>query len=196
MHENEYDTLKNDIKNNNLGNFYIFHGIEDYLKNDSLKKIENLLLDEAFKSFNLEKFDEQNFNIEDFSNAIESFPAMSDKKLIIVRDLDLFKLKADLKDELVAILSDLPDYVCVIFDYATIKFEQDKRQKMSNVIKKFGQIIEFTYLSQKQLNVWIKRRLKAEKIEISDKTCEYFTFISSMGMSNLASECDKLAGYC
>ncbi|MFI3226408.1 MAG: DNA polymerase III subunit delta [Clostridia bacterium] len=196
MNKTEFEVLESDVKNNNLGNFYIFHGIEDYMKNFYLKKIEELLLDEAFKSFNLEKFDEQNFNLEDFSNSIESFPAMAEKKVIIVRDFDLYKIKADIRDEMIEILSDLPDYVCVIFDYATIEFKQDKRLKINNVIKDKARIVEFAFLSQNKMNTWLKRRFKAENIAISDKTCEYFTFICSMSMSNLSSECEKLCAYC
>lgn len=194
--QSDFEMLRQDIKNNNLKNFYVFHGVEDYLKNHSLKMIENFLLDEAFKSFNLEKFDENNFDLQEFSNAIESFPAMSDKKLIIVRDFDLFKMKAEIKDEIIEILSDLPDYVCVIFDYATIEFKQDKRQKISNVIKNYGQIVHFDFQPQSELNIWLKKRFAVDKIKISNTTCEYLTYICSMSMSNLASECEKLREYC
>lgn len=193
---NELENLKKDIKNESLSKFYIFYGAEDYMKNFYVKKIENLLIDDAFKSFNLEKFDEISFNLQDFSNAVDSLPAFAEKKLIIIRDFDLFKMKTEIKDQIIEILSDLPDYLCVIFDYATIEFKQDKRQKINNVIKENGEIVEFNYLSQKEINLWIEKKFQAENLTISSKTCEYFTFICSMSMSNLTSESQKLLSIC
>lgn len=188
------NSLKNSIKNKEIGNFYIFHGIEDYIKNDYLKKIENIIVDDSLKSFNLEKFDELNFNIDDFHNAIESFPAFAQRKLVILRDIDIFKLKSDEKEQMQDILSDLPEYICLIFDYATKEFKPDKRVKIFKTIDKNADIMEFVHLSQKDINIWLKKQLN--QLEISDKTCEYLCFICGMGLSNLLSECEKLTAFC
>lgn len=197
MTKTEFEKFKSDVKSQNISNFYIFHGKEDYMKNFYIKKIQDLLIDETFKSFNLDKFDENSFNVDEFCNCIESIPVMAERKVIIVRDLNLFKLNIDVKEKIVAILDDLPDYVCVIFDYATIEYKDDRRQKkIYKIITDKCNVVEFDYLSQKEMNKWLKNKFLAENLEISDKTCEYFTFICSMSMSNLNSECEKLIAYC
>lgn len=196
MANNEFQTLKNDIKNGNVQNFYVFYGEEVYLKSFYMKKIEEMIINGGFADFNLEKFDETNFELENFNNAIESLPAMAEKKLILVRDFDLFKMKAEIKDKIIEILSNLPDYVCLIFDYATIEFKEDKRQKISKIINEFGNVIEFEYLSQKDVNLWIKKKFTAENIEISDEICEYLTFVCSASLTNLTNECEKLILHC
>lgn len=196
MENNEFQTLKNDIKNNNLHNFYVFYGEESFIKNTYMKKIEEMIIGGGFADFNLEKFDEMNFNLEYFINAIESLPAMAEKKLILVRDFDLFSMKADIKDQMIDILCDLPDYVCIIFDYATIEFKEDKRQKISKVLHEHGKLVKFEYLSQRDVNLWIKKKFSAENIEITDEVCEYLSFIASVSLANLTNECDKLIVHC
>ncbi len=192
---NSFEKLKKDIKSGEIGNFYIFFGVEDYMKNFYLEKIESSILDENFKDFNFEKYDEISFKIDDFENSIESLPAMSDKKLIIVRNVDLFKLKTDEKEKIQEILNDLPDYVCVIFDYFGIEYKPDNRQKLAKIIKEKCEVVEFEYLSLKDLNSWIIRKFSAYNLKISSKTLEYFTFMCSVGMTNLSSEIEKLSAY-
>lgn len=196
MEKNEFENLKKDLKNNELKNFYIFYGNEDFLKEFYLKKIEDFVVDKDFKEFNLEKIDGNKFDIDIFSSALESFPAMSEKKMIIVRDFDLLKVKADIKDDIIKLLSDIPDYVCLIFDYATIEFKRDRKQKIDKILDKNASIVSFEHLSQKDINKWIKKKLSIENIEIEDKVCDYLTFNCSMSMTNLSNECTKLISYC
>lgn len=190
-----YEKLKSDVKNKSIQNLYIFHGVEDYMKNFYLKKIEDSLLDENFKSFNLEKFDDLSFNIDEFYNAVESLPAMSDKKLIIVRDIDIFKLKSDDRDKMIEIFSDIPPYTTVIFDYATFEFKPDNRQKLGKIIKSNCEVVEFKYLSTKEINTWITKRFLASDLKINVNTLEFLTFTCSYSMTNLSSEIDKLCVY-
>lgn len=190
-----YDKLKKDFKENNLLNLYIFTGEEDYLKNFYLKKIEDLLLSQDFKDFNLEKFDETNFDVDDFYNAVESYPSMSDKKLIILRDIDIFKQKSDVRDKLQDIFSDIPDYTYIIFDYATIEYKPDNRLKLGKTLKTKAEVVEFKYLANKELFTWITKKFSVFNIKINAKVLDYFVFICSKSMTNLSSEIEKLSVY-
>lgn len=196
MSDNNFLTLKKQVKDNEIAQFYIFHGVEDYMKNFYIKKIQDAIIDENFASFNLEKFDEQNFEINAFLDAVESMPAMAERKMIVVRDVDVFKLKSSDKSLFEDILADLPDYVCVIFDYATIEFKMDKRMKIGSLILKHGHVIEFENLSQNELDKFILRIFKQAEISIATDVMKYLTFITGMGMSNLVTECEKLCAFC
>ena len=44
--------LKDDIKNNNFKNLYVFYGEEEYLKKFYINKIEETILEDNFKSLN------------------------------------------------------------------------------------------------------------------------------------------------
>lgn len=188
-----FEKLKKSIKSDEIENLYVFTGVEDFLKNHYLSVIENKLLDENFKSFNLEKFDENNFEINEFYNSVESFPAMSEKKLIIVRDIDVFKQKADIREKLVDIFSDIPEYTHIIFDYATIEYKPDNRQKIGKLLK--DSVVSFEHLSNKDLYAWIVKKLETYNLKINAKTLDYLIFICSKSMTNLKSEIDKLGVY-
>ena len=44
--------LKKDIKENDIGNCYIFYGEETYLRDYYFRKIKEILVPEAFEEFN------------------------------------------------------------------------------------------------------------------------------------------------
>lgn len=190
-----FSKLKTDLKNENIGNFYIFYGVEHYMKNFYIEKIQNQLILGEFASFNLEKFDQFNFTVEDFENAVESYPAMSERKLILVRDVDIFKLKADEKDRLIEVLSDLPEYICIIFDYIAVEYKIDARVKLGKIIKKNASEVEFEFLALPDLKAWLMRRFKTYKLEISTNNLEYLIFSCGMSMTSLSNETLKLSGY-
>lgn len=187
--------LKSDLKNNNLANFYIFHGVEDYLKNHYIDEIQKKKVDDNFKSFNLDKFNENSFNKNDFYDAVERLPAMSETKMVIVRDVDLFSLKADAKEQIFEILEDLPEYICVIFDYSNIEYKPDKRQKIYKILEQKAQIIEFSHLTKGEIIKWITGNFEKFDLKIESKTCEYMTFVCGLGLTNLKNEIGKLSSY-
>ena len=75
------------------------------------------MVDETFADFNLIEFEGKGLTPEMLTEAIDSYPAMADKKLIIVKDFDLFKPPAGFADVLPSVLGDLPEYVCLVFYY-------------------------------------------------------------------------------
>lgn len=187
--------LKNDLKAGQIDKLYVFHGSEAYMKNYYLKQLMKTLVDDNFREFNLQIFEGNRVTPEQLSNAIDSYPAMAERKLIIINDLDLFKLPSAFKDTLPEILSDLPDYVCLVFYYDIIEFKQDKRLKINNILEKTGCFVEFSPLDRHDLVPWIKRRAKDLGKHIDDETCDYLVFVCGSLMTNLITEIEKAGAH-
>lgn len=68
---------------------------------------------------------------------------MADKKLIIVKDFDLFKPPAGFADVLPSVLGDLPEYVCLVFYYDVLDGKPDKRTKLYKTLEKHACFAEF-----------------------------------------------------
>ena len=101
--------LIRDLKNGEFATLYIISGEESYMKEYYLRQLRQKVVDETFADFNLIEFEGKGLTPEMLTEAIDSYPAMADKKLIIVKDFDLFKPPAGFADVLPSVLGDLPD---------------------------------------------------------------------------------------
>lgn len=83
--------LIRDLKNGEFATLYIISGEESYMKEYYLRQLRQKVVDETFADFNLIEFEGKGLTPEMLTEAIDSYPAMADKKLIIVKDFDMFK---------------------------------------------------------------------------------------------------------
>ena len=183
--------LKQDLKNHTVGSLYVIGGEEAYLKQHYLAALDKEVVDETFRDFNYTVFEGASLTAEDLRDTVDSFPMMADRRIIVVKDLDIFKPTAALKDELPAILSDLPEFVCLVFYYDTIELKPDKRTKLYASIAKTGCIANFSQLERHDLIPWVKRHVRAAGKQIDNDTCDYLLFICGTSMTNLLSEIEK-----
>ena len=187
--------LKEDLKNHTIGSLYIIGGEESYLKEHYLAALEKEVVDETFRDFNYDVFEGASLTLDQLISAIDSYPAMAERRMIVVKDMDVYKAPAALKEELPKIFSDLPDYVCLVFYYDTIAFKPDKRTKLHTLITKNGCIADFSHLERHHLIPWVKRHCNAAGKQIDNATCDYLLFICGTSMTNLILEIEKACAH-
>lgn len=187
--------LKNDLKNHTVGSLYLIGGEESYLKEHYLAALKKEVLEEAFQDFNYDVFEGASLTVDQLTLAIDSYPAMAERRMIVVKDLDVFKPTAALKDALPDILRDLPDYVCLVFYYDTIALKPDKRTKLYTSINKMGCIADFSHLERHDLIPWVKRQAKSAGKQIDTDTCDYLLFLCGTAMTNLIPEIEKACAH-
>lgn len=186
-----YKQIQLDLQSKNYQKLYIFYGEEDYLKERYLQRLKKAIVDETFAQFNLVEFEGKGLNAEILTEAIESYPAFSERKMIIIKDLDIYKPPSSLNEVLPSLLSDLPDYICLVFYYDTIEYKPDKRMKLYSILSKFASINEFGRMSENELITSISKYVKNAGKEISKNTCQYLLFLCGNSMTNLLTEIDK-----
>lgn len=189
------DQLKNDLKNHTIGSLYLIGGEESYLKEHYLAQLEKEVVDEMFRDFNYDVFEGASLTAEQLNTAVDSYPAMAERRMIVVKDLDVYKAPAAIKEELPKILGDLPDYVCLVFYYDTIALKPDKRTKLHTLITKKGCIAEFSQLERHDLIPWVKRHVRAQGKQIDNDTCDYLLFLCGTSMTNLIPEIAKACAH-
>ncbi len=190
-----FDALRKDILNNSLHFLYIFFGEEWYLLDNSLDQMRRVLTSCGLAHFNHHRFDSASFTVEALSAAVDSLPAFSERTLIEVHDVDLFKLGDDAKQRLIQLLSDLPESVCLVIVYDTIAYAPDGRQKLASVIKQKARVVEFTTQEQSKLTKWIKAHFAQSGKTIDGATCQYLAFVTGASMTALNVEIEKLCLY-
>lgn len=187
--------LKQDLKNHTVGSLYLIGGEESYLKQHYLAQLEKEVVDDTFHDFNYTVFEGASLSAEVLRDTIDSFPMMAERRMVVVRDLDVFKPPAALKEQLPDILSDLPDFVCLVFYYDTIALKPDKRTKLYSAITKVGCIADFSHLERHDLIPWVKRHVRAAGKQIDNNTCDYLLFICGTSMTNLLLEIEKACAH-
>lgn len=187
--------FKNALRSKEFHSLYVFCGEESYLREYYLKQLTKSLSGPA-DDFNFHRFSTENISVQEFSNAIEAMPMMADKTFVRVDDVDFFSFDEEERTQYAQILSDIPDYCCVVLHYDAIPFKVDgKLRKLAAVFSKNAVVLEYRKQTERELTAWVCRHFKAGGKEISDKLCRYLIFITDGIMTTLSSEIEKIISY-
>ena len=121
---------------------------------------------------------------------------MAERTLTVVTDWDIFKLGEDQREKLIAFLSDLPDYGCLVFVYDTVAYKPNKTmKKLCKAISDHVEAVEFAPVSGSDLVAWVSRRVRALDKDIDRQTAEYLIFTCGGLMTGLVPEIAKIGAY-
>ncbi len=181
MPKMNYSQLKKNISSGNLKNIYFLQG-EEYLVEYFEQNLKKQILSENYSDFDISVFSEENLNLNQLSVALETFPAISSSKLVIIHNLPLEMWNSENLDEFINIIKDIPDFAHLIISQISIVTgakNTSKLQKIQKVIDSTGIISCFSKKDipiEKQLIFWAKKEfnknLSPEYAEFIKKTCE------------------------
>lgn len=191
-----FGALKQDIKNRTPQPLYIFYGEETYLLHYYTEQLRKKLIDPLTEEFNYHRFNEETFSVQALYDAAENLPMMAERSMVLVEDVDLFKLPEGERGLLQDLFADLPDYCTIVFLFETVAWKPDKRlKKFWSALEKNAQIVEFAKQSPRELTSWIVRHFASYKKSISTDLCGYLIEITGGTMTGLGSEIQKIAAY-
>ena len=189
-------TLKQAIRTKNPGNLYFFYGEEVFLLHHYLQQLYKVVIDELTESFNYHKLTSETFDIREFADCVENLPMMAERTMVIVDEIDIFKMNESDREKMIDILSDIPEYCTVVFTYETTSFKPDKRlKKLWEAVSKNGELIEFAKQNQRDLVAWITRHFAANGKRINPDLCVYLIDITDGTMTSLSGEISKISAY-
>ena len=185
--------LENDLKNQNLHGIYVFYGEEKYLQQEYLRKIKKIF-GELSLGINYILLDEN--NIDTLISDIETPAFGYEKKLIIIRDSNLFKkdCKSPMKEKFKKYVSENMD---IINEAVVIVFIEETVHKMDlyKTVEKNAVIIETKELKPIEIKYRLKRICTMYKVQISDQNLNYLIETAGTSMQDLINEIRKLIEY-
>lgn len=188
--------FKADLKAGALGSFYIICGEEAFLRGHYVDLVTKKLTDGPAGEFNFHRFSADDCTPQALADAIDAMPMMAERTLVRVDDVDLFKQPEGAREQYAAILSDIPDYCCVLFVYDTVEFKiNGTMKKLAAAVKEHAQILSFGKQSERDLCSWITRHFRAHGKSVTDELCQYLIFRTDGLMTTLGGEIDKIAAY-
>ncbi|MCD7919718.1 MAG: DNA polymerase III subunit delta [Clostridiales bacterium] len=176
------------------GHCYLFYGEETYLRDYYLSELKKLLLTPGLETFNLHTFQGKELTFRELQDAVDAFPMMAEHSMVVVYDYDLYA-NEERRTQLEGLLSDLPDYLCLVFVYDQTEYKSGGNTRLGKLMKQAALPVEFRPQSQSDLNAWIRRRFKSFGKDIDNPTAEYLTFLCGGLMTGLASEIEKIGFY-
>ncbi len=187
--ESDVMKLKKHLSNGDATGVYLFFGEELYLRDIYIEKIKAVIPDDDLREFNLITIDGREADFDEIQDAVESYPMMSEKKLVIIRDTGVFKKANEETNEFYSkIISNVPDFLVLLF----IEDAVDKRSSLYKAVSKSGTVCNFEYLKPYELTAWVQGYVLKAKKKMSKEIIEYFISLSQPGLINLKNELDKL----
>ena len=169
-----YNQIIKNLSEDNYSKIYLLMGEESFFINKISQFFETNFIEKNYKSFNQEILYGRDTTIEYVISSSKSFPMMSDKKLVIIKEaqeLDVFKRNNDKKNEL------LINYLLNVNPSTTLMFclnnkTLDKRSKLYKSFNKSSCILDSSSKDNKiydnQLPKWIESEVKKKKYSISN----------------------------
>lgn len=189
----DWQTLRKNIKDGDFARLYLFYGEEWYLREHSITMLKDAILTEGMEEFNFHTFT-GDFAFEDLQEAVDSYPVMQEKKLVLVREFDPFKANEATREKYTALINDLPETCVLVFAFGE-KWKPDKRVKLFTLFSKVGEVVEFARAKQSELITWVKRRFQSVGKSIDTDLCEYLIFQCGNLMGGLIPEIEKVSAY-
>lgn len=194
------ENLEKELKNEKgLKAIYLLYGEETFLLDNSLKKIKSNF-GELVKGINYIQIDET--NIDKLISDIETPAFGFEKKLIIIRDTELFKREVkkkgakfvDIRDKIAEYISKnietMQDVVLVFIEKSVDK------AKMLNTLEQVNAVIcNFERQKLNQLVVRLKAICNAYKVKIDENTLKYLIETCGADLQNLINEIRKQIEY-
>ena len=191
-----FQTFKSDLSEGSIANAYIFYGEESYLREFYLGELRKKLVPAGFEEFNYHTAEGKNLTMQALAEMAEAMPMLSERTLIQVTDLDIFKLNEEQRERLIALLEDLPPYCCIVFVYDALEYKQNRTmKKLCTALNTYVQAVEFRQADNSDLVPWIMRRFKALDKQIDRQTAEYLIFLCGSLMTGLIPEITKIGTY-
>lgn len=172
-----------------LAPVYLVHGPEQLLREEALAAIVRVALDPALAEFNEDRFEAGQCRPEEVVGAAQMLPAMTARRLVVVRGVERFKAEA--LAPLAAYVADPSPTTCLVLEGEKV----DMRRTPFNTVKKVGQAVECKAPYDNQLVPWIAARARAMGRVISPEAAQFLANYTGANLSALAGEMEKAATY-
>ena len=185
-----YQEFLKSLEKKQIASLYHFTGEENFLKDEAIKKLIEILIPKGQESFNLNIVYASQTKLDQILNLTQTFPIGSEKRLVVVYEVE--KLSPNEKEFLLEHLNSVPNSTCLVL----VSGKLDKRTKFSQTIReKIKNSVEFNPLKEEQLLLWISNRVKTFQKSMDKEAVELLESWVGNSLFDLASQIQKLVLY-
>lgn len=173
---------------------YLFHGEEEYIKEETLKRLRSRVLPAGLEALN-ETVLEGAVSMERIIEAAETMPVMAERKLVVVKDwAPLLSARSKGEEEnskrLKEWIGDAPETTVLVF---YVRGKANGNKSATKALKKYEEL--FSQLDDANLYRWIRQKVRASGAKIGPEACDALVFAAGRDLTRLLGEIGKLAAY-
>ncbi len=189
--------LKKQISSGDFSRLYFLYGDEKYLVRHYTALIQKKAIDPAFADFNFHQYDGKEIDFEEAAQAAEALPMMSERTLILIKDLSVDNLNADASDKFLRLISDIPDTTVILVSNPSVdvNMKSAKGKKMLAEIDKHGCSVCFDHAGLNQLIKLAEKGAASRGCSISQSNARYLLSLIGDDMTVITNELDKICAY-
>lgn len=179
--------LKSALKTGTFAPVYYFHGDDEYVKNEQLRRVLDAAVDRATRDFNLEMLRGAEVEPEALASLLRTPPMMAERRAVVVRDVHALKRDARraLDDYLV---HPLPDVLLLLIAPSGAKPDKS--------LLAHSAAIEFKPLAGARVPKWIAYYVEHDlEASITDGAVTLLQEAVGTELAQLKLELDKLADF-
>lgn len=178
--------LKSAIEQRIFDRVYLFHGDDDYLKEEKIRALIDGATDPATRDFNLDMLRAGEFDAGSLGLALDSLPMMAERRVVIVRDVTT--LKKDARAVLAKYLErPAADTLLVLVAAGGTKPDA--------ALLDAATAIDFRPLSDGEVGKWVAHLATTLGVSIEPRAAELLCAATGNDLALLAGEIDKLRTY-
>lgn len=168
---------------------YLIYGSEELLLERAAKRLRDRLAKVADLDFNMETFDGESASADDIVNASNTMPFMSDRRLVIVRDVD--KMDAPSLEQLAGYAKDPAEFTCLVL----IATKMAKNSKLYKAVSATGVVFEYAAPKRSEYAAEVVKLFRDRGKRIGLQAADALVEAVGRDLRRLDAEAEKVASY-
>jgi DNA polymerase III subunit delta len=187
MSDTALKSLRETVKRGSFDAAYYICGEDAFQKESATKQLVTAALDPAVKDFNLDVWKAQDLDAKSFDGVVSSMPMMSDRRVMVVRDVGA--LKKDARSAVERYLEKpSADVLLLLVETHGGKTDRELARRST--------VLEFASLAGDRVPRWITHYSSTELgTEITQEAAELLYGAVGNELHQIAAELDKLASF-
>ena len=185
-----FDALLRSLAKGDIQPVYYFHGDEELLKDDAVRRTLALAVDEATRDFNLDRRRAPELGAEDFRSLVETPPMIAARRGVVLTEVECLQQKRPRQQALKTAVTGYlghpsPETVLVLVQSAGEKPDPDLERGACSV--------DFESLSPERVRRWIQHQAAVVGLTIEEDAARHLQAAVGDDLPQLAAELAKLA---
>jgi len=185
-----YDELRRSLAKGDVQPVYYLHGDDEFLKDDAVRQIVTLAVDQGTRDFNLDRRRAPELSAEDFQALVETPPMMAARRGVVLTEVETLQQRRPRQQALKAAVATYlkhpsPDTVLVLVQTAGEKPDAALEGGVCSV--------DVAPLPPERVGRWIQHHAKELGLEIEADAARHLQAAVSEDLQQLSAELAKLA---
>ena len=195
--QNSQDAVKSQsefhrkLKGGKIAPLYLFEGSERYLRDQALKKLLEVAVEESARDFNFARISVAQGNLDDALALARQFPMISARRMVVVTGFE--SISDDKQQEA------LKDYLRAPAETTALVFVSDaldNRRNIATMLRKACETVSFDPLDEREAAPqWIRDYVARAGRFIEPQAAAYLVGMVGVDLMRLSAELDKLINY-